>query len=171
MTSEGTSVGGEAGDGRVIPLDDDRADELFEVLSTERHRAILRYLQERRATADELAAALDVPAESVQVALDRLEAADLVETIETTDPTAGEATTVYAPADEAVVRYGEGPVPERRGWTRTLLVAGAVLAVVTVFLHLFGGASSGDPVPASVLFFAGGTLVLFGWAGYRAVVD
>lgn len=168
MTTDGRSVEGND-DGRVIALDDDDADELFEVLSSERHRTVLRSLQADPATTDELAARLDVPAESVQVAVDRLEAAGLVESTDATDPAVGETATVYAPTDESVVRYGDGPIPERRVHVRRLLVAGVVLAAASVALHVLAG-STGQGVPPSLLFFAGGVLVLFGWAGYRATI-
>lgn len=89
----------------------DTAGSVFESLSAEPARSLVRRIYERPATPTELAAAVGTSLETVRPHLDRLEAADLVEVVETEYAPDGRSTKVYGPAREPpVIVAGEAAV-------------------------------------------------------------
>lgn len=143
---------------REVAVDDEAAAELFDVLSSAPARELLAHLQERPATAAELASANGIPREDVYRHLSALSEAGLVETVATTDDETGRPVDVYGPTDSAVVHYGDdgtGSVAR----TALVFVAGgvAVAAATTLVWTRLGGWTVGIP------FFLGAASVLVGW--------
>jgi len=93
----------EDGDLRVLSLTDDDADDLLRSLSSETARSILTTLEERPATASELAELVSTSLQNVRHHLGNLEGAGLVEAAGTRYSVKGREMTVYAPTQDSLV--------------------------------------------------------------------
>ena len=93
---------------RVVGVDDDDADELIAALGSETAREILTRLHDEPATKSELADAVDTSLQNVQYHLSKLDGADLVDVVDTTDSEKGRELDVYAAADEPLVLFAGG---------------------------------------------------------------
>ncbi|WP_435093907.1 ArsR/SmtB family transcription factor [Halorubrum sp. N11] len=93
---------------RVVGVDDDDADKLIAALGSETAREILTRLHDRPATKSELADAVDTSLQNVQYHLSKLDAADLVDVVDTTYSEKGREMDVYAAADEPLVLFAGG---------------------------------------------------------------
>jgi DNA-binding transcriptional ArsR family regulator len=103
---------------RLIDLDEDVADEVFDALSSRTTRKIFSELHESPQAASDLAEVTDTSVQNVQYHLEKLVAADLVEVVDTWYSERGTEMKVYAPTDEALVLFaGE----DTEGTLRTLL--------------------------------------------------
>ncbi len=121
------------GDGelRVLSLTDDDAEDLIGSISSETARSILTALEDRPATASELAESVSTSLQNVRHHLGNLEEAGLVEVADTRYSVKGREMKVYAPTqDSLVVCVGSDADKERFLDSLDRLVG--VLAVLAV---------------------------------------
>ena len=134
---------------RLVGMDEDVADDVFEALSSGTTRRIFGHLHDEPHTASELADLTDTSVQNVQYHLGKLDDADLVEVVDTWYSERGTEMKVYAPQDESLVVFAGG---QERGGLRELLKRAvgilAVLGPVAVLLGWFAGrlAESGPGV-------------------------
>ena len=88
---------------RLVELDDDVADEVFAALSAGTARDILKRLYHEPGTATDVAEAADTSLQNARYHLDKLQAAGLVEEVDTWYSSRGTEMTVYAPTNEPLV--------------------------------------------------------------------
>ncbi|MFB6090756.1 MAG: ArsR/SmtB family transcription factor [Halobellus sp.] len=104
LPSETDGRAGESdGEVRVLPLEDDEAARLINCLSSDTARATLSALQDRSATASELADAVGTSLQNVRHHLENLQEAGLVRIVGTRYSVKGREMKVYAPARDSVV--------------------------------------------------------------------
>lgn len=90
---------------RLVDMDDERADEVFEALGSGTTRRVLSALHEEPRTASDLADVTDTSVQNAQYHLGKLQDVDLIEPVDTWYSERGTEMTVYAPADEALVLF------------------------------------------------------------------
>jgi DNA-binding transcriptional ArsR family regulator len=90
---------------RLIDLDEDTADEVFEALASQTTRQIFLALHEDPQTASDLAEETETSVQNVQYHLEKLTDIDLVEVADTWYSERGSEMKVYAPTDESLVLY------------------------------------------------------------------
>ena len=121
---------------RVMPMEDETADEVLAALSPATRRRVYRALFAEPQTTSELADTVDTSIQNVQYHLETLQEAGLVEPIDTVYSGKGNEMTVFAPADDPLVFVGD---PDRLPAVRESLhhvVGGlAVLGVVSLFVQ------------------------------------
>lgn len=147
---------------RLVELDDEAADAVFAALSTETARSILGRLYDEPGTATDVAEAADTSLQNARYHLDKLQAADLVEPVDTWYSSRGTEMTVYAPTNEPLV-VAAGPDEQTSVLRSALgrLVGGlAVLGLASLLIDRLarlgpagllpfgqtGGADGGDSV-------------------------
>lgn len=120
---------------KLVGLDDDVADDVFEALSAGTTRQVFRELHESPQTASDLAAVTDTSVQNVQYHLEKLIDVDLVEVADVWYSERGTEMKVYAPTDESLVLFAGR---DAEGTLRSLLkrLAGGVgvLAPATVLV-------------------------------------
>ncbi len=130
---------------RLVGLDEDVADEVFEALSSGTTRRIFGHLHDEPHTASELADLTDTSVQNIQYHLGKLRDADLVDVVDTWYSERGTEMKVYAPQDESLVVFAGG---EERGRLRELLKRAVgiltVLAPVALLLGWFAGRLTGS---------------------------
>ena len=140
---------------RLVDLDDDVADDVFEALSSRTTRHIFRELHDSPQTASDLADATDTSVQNVQYHLSKLADVDLVEVADVWYSERGTEMKVYAPTDESLVLFAGG---NAEGTFRSLLkrlvgglgvLAPASLLVWWVASQIFGGEGGEAPAPTS----------------------
>ncbi|MEF8776704.1 MAG: helix-turn-helix domain-containing protein [Haloarculaceae archaeon] len=121
---------------KLVDMDEDVADEVFEALSSGTTRRIFGHLHDEPHTASDLADLTETSVQNVQYHLGKLENADLVEVVDTWYSERGTEMKVYAPRDESLVVFAGG---EERGRLRELLKrAVAILAVLGPVAAMLG---------------------------------
>jgi DNA-binding transcriptional ArsR family regulator len=90
---------------RLVDLDEETADEVFEALSSRTTREIFLELHRQPQTASDLAEVTDTSVQNVQYHLEKLTDADLVEVVDTWYSERGSEMKVYAPEDESLVLF------------------------------------------------------------------
>ena len=90
---------------RLVDLDEETADEVFEALSSQTTREIFLELHHSPQTTSDLAEATDTSVQNVQYHLEKLTDADLVEVVDTWYSERGTEMDVYAPEDESLVLF------------------------------------------------------------------
>jgi DNA-binding transcriptional ArsR family regulator len=90
---------------RLVDLDEETADEVFEALSSQTTRKIFLELHHSPQTTSDLAEATDTSVQNVQYHLEKLTDADLVEVVDTWYSERGTEMKVYAPEDESLVLF------------------------------------------------------------------
>jgi len=90
---------------RLVDLDEETADEVFQALSSQTTREIFLSLHEDPQTASDLAEQTDTSVQNVQYHLEKLTDVELVEVADTWYSERGSEMKVYAPADESLVLY------------------------------------------------------------------
>lgn len=144
---------------RLVGMDEDVADEVFEALSSSTTRRIFGHLHDEPHTASELADLTDTSVQNVQYHMGKLDDADLVEVVDTWYSERGTEMKVYAPRDESLVVFAGG---QERGRLRELLKRAVgiltVLGPVAIMLGWFAGRLVGDgpAVELTVRSTAGG---------------
>ncbi len=110
---------------RLVDLDDDVADDVFEALSARTTRHIFRELHASPQTASDLASVTDTSVQNVQYHLEKLVDVDLVEVADVWYSERGTEMKVYAPTDESLVLFAGR---DAEGTLRSLLkrIAGGV---------------------------------------------
>jgi DNA-binding transcriptional ArsR family regulator len=102
-SSREPTTGNAERDPEIVALDDDRADDLLSALSSATARTILERLHESPAPPSEIAESVDSTVQNVHYHLNRLEAADAVEAVDTVYSEKGREMRVYAPTAEPLV--------------------------------------------------------------------
>lgn len=111
-------------DPRVVSVDDEEADEVFDVLSSDTRRDIYRQLFEEPATPSELADDLDTTVQNVSHHVSTLQEAALIEQIGEQYSVKGNEMAVYGPASDPLVFVGETEMQSRIDRSIGDLVAG-----------------------------------------------
>ncbi len=135
---------------RLVDLDDDVADDVFQALSSGTTRDIFAALHETPQTASDLADVTDTSVQNTQYHLQKLVDAELVEVVDTWYSERGTEMKVYAPTDESLVLFAGN---DKRGSLRSLLkrvvgVLGLLLpasAVVAWLTRQFLGQPAAQP--------------------------
>ena len=121
---------------RVIDVEDEATDEVLDALSSETSRAMYRTLFESPATPSEIATRVDTSVQNVNYPVTNLEAAGLVEPIDTRYSEKGNEMTVYGPATDPLVFVGNRDVRSRIEGSLSDVVAGlGVLGVASLFVQ------------------------------------
>lgn len=183
LPSESDVESEQNGELRTLWLDSDEAGDLLSSLASDTARAILTALHEDPATASEIATRVDTSLQNARHHLGNLEEAGLVRVADTRYSEKGREMKVYAPSEDPMVVF-VGREERRKGFVdslRQLVPVATLLALVSVLVHWLvtpgtgsqfggdlprvgdslGGAGGGLlGVPAGLVFFAGGLLVL-----------
>ena len=116
---------------RLVDLEDDVADEVFQALSSGTTRQIFSALHETPQTASDLADVTDTSVQNAQYHLEKLVDADLVNVVDTWYSERGTEMKVYAPTDEALVLFAGR---DKQSSLRSLLkrVVGALAMLLPV---------------------------------------
>lgn len=136
---------------RLVDLDEETADEVFEALSSGTTREIFLALHREPQTASDLAEETDTSVQNVQYHLGKLDDAALVEVVDTWYSERGTEMKVYAPQDDSLVLFAGR---DKQSTLRSLLdrVAGvfAVLLPVSILAglgaHVTTDTDEGDSV-------------------------
>lgn len=121
---------------RVLDVDDTGTDEILDALSSDTGRALFRTLFDRPGTASEIADRCDTSIQNVNYHIANLEAADLVEPIETVYSEKGNEMTVYAPASDPIVLVGNRDLRSQVRQSMTDIVTGiGLLGVASLFVQ------------------------------------
>ena len=103
---------------RLVELDDETAEDVFDALSSQTARTVLAALYEDPHTASDLADLADTSVQDAQYHLKRFTAADLVEVVDMWYSDHGAEMKVYAPVDKSLVIFAG---QEKKSSLRTLL--------------------------------------------------
>lgn len=139
-SSPDTSAAEEANP-QVVGVDSDRADALMTALSSTTAREILTALHDEPVPASALADRVDTTLQNVQYHLERLEAAGVVEVIDTVYSEKGREMDIYAPTDRPLVIFAGRDEQSRglRDALRSVLSGLAAVALGAVVVQeLFG---------------------------------
>jgi DNA-binding transcriptional ArsR family regulator len=114
---------------RLVDLDEETADEVFEALSSGTTRSIFLSLHQNPQTASDLADETETSVQNIQYHLGKLKDADLVEVVDTWYSERGTEMKVYAPKDESLVLFAGR---DKQSTLRSLLnrVAGVLTLLV-----------------------------------------
>ncbi|MFB6153684.1 MAG: ArsR/SmtB family transcription factor [Halodesulfurarchaeum sp.] len=181
-----TAVDAETGDPRVVDLEAEDADAVFDALASETARDLYTAVAKEPRTASDLAEALDSSIQNVRYHLDNLQEAGLVEVVDTWYSSRGSEMKVYGTSDgPLVLMAGERESrTEIQDALKTLVGGTAVLALLGALINwatrtpeqsqvmmasgetaATGGVSWLFALPG-LLFTLGGFLVLLGVTGY-----
>lgn len=152
---ENVSLGSDRGP-RLVGLDEETADEVFEALAAQTTREIFLALQQEPATASDLAEATETTVQNVQYHLQKLREADLITVVDTWYSARGTEMNVYAPKDESLVlfagRNGDQSIRQllKRvlGGLGVLVPASALVGALTSWQLSEPGTDETDVAPA-----------------------
>lgn len=121
---------------RVLDVAGEETDEVLDALSSETSRAMYRTLFEAPATPSEIADRVDTSVQNVNYHVTNLQAAGLVEPIDTRYSQKGNEMTVYGPATDPLVLVGNRDIRSRVQRSLSDVVAGlAVLGLASLFVQ------------------------------------
>ena len=130
---------------RLVDMDDERADEVFEALASGTTRRMLSALHEEPRTASDLAGVTNTSVQNAQYHLGKLQDVDLIESVDTWYSERGTEMTVYAPADEALVLFaGEDRSRSLRSLFKRVVGSVGLVALASLLV----GAVTGQVVEA-----------------------
>lgn len=133
---------------RLVEIDDDAADEVFEALSSKTARTIFSFLHTEPATASDLAEVADTSLQNIRYHLVKLTEAGLVEIVDTWYSDRGREMKVYAPANTSlVVLSGSGPAEMTLRNVLSNLIGG--IGVLGLASLLFDGLVNGLSTPST----------------------
>ncbi|MBX0322007.1 helix-turn-helix domain-containing protein [Halomicroarcula sp. F13] len=136
---------------RVLDVDDADTDEVLDALSSDTGRALYRTLFDQPGTASEIARRCDTSVQNVHYHLSNLEAAGLVESIDTVYSEKGNEMTVYGPASDPIVLVGNHDLRPRLRQSLTDVVAGVgLLGLASLFVQ-WGAESIANHAAGGVL--------------------
>ena len=92
-----------SGEPRVVALDSAEVDDIFETLSSDTRRDILKALYEGPSTPSELATLTDTSLQNVHYHLEKLSTVDLIEAIDTRYSSKGKEMQIYAPTNDPLI--------------------------------------------------------------------
>ena len=162
--SNSNSVATQDGSIRVLDIDDDEADAVFDALSSQTTRTVLAELHQTPSTPTELAEQTDTTVQNAMYHLDKLEDVGLARVVETRYSSRGKEMRVYAPSDHpAVVFLGtddrkSGLITKLKqllGAIGVLGVLGVVAELVDTAEQFIGGHSLS---PRTTIIAAAGTV-------------
>lgn len=134
----------------AIDLTGEDADTFFDALASETSRDMFEMLYEEPATPSELAAEFDTSLQNIHYHLKKLQAADLIESVDTVYSSRGQEVQVYAPTHEALVLItgDESTVSQVKALLSRFVGILALLAVSSLLVQglLVGGPLIGDPI-------------------------
>ena len=156
LPSSYDSTQSEEAEPRVVDVESEEADEVFDALASETARRLLTQLHEAPAPPAKLADRVDTSVQNVQYHLAKLEDAGAIEVVDTAYSEKGREMEVYAPADQALVIFAgdeEESSTLRTAISRLLgslaivaLASAVVQALYSQGLFPFGGGGpTGDP--------------------------
>jgi DNA-binding transcriptional ArsR family regulator len=136
---------------RLVDLDDEAADEVFEALAATTTREIFLALHDQPQTASDLADQTDTSVQNVQYHLDKLKDVELIESVDTWYSERGSEMDVYAPLDESLVVFA-GNDKERsiRSIFNRLVGAGGLLAPTSLLVALLANRLTSESGSTSV---------------------
>jgi len=141
---------------RVLDVDDSDTDAVLDALSSDTGRELYRTLFDEPGTASEIARRCDTSVQNVHYHISNLEAAELVEPIETVYSEKGNEMTVYGPASDPLVLVGNRSLYAQVQQSITDIVTGIGLLAMASLLVQWGAeriagrpAGSGALGPAS----------------------
>jgi DNA-binding transcriptional ArsR family regulator len=105
LPSSYDSTQSEEAEPRVVDVESEEADEVFDALASETARRLLTQLHEAPAPPAQLADSVDTSVQNVQYHLAKLEDAGAIEVVDTAYSEKGREMDVYAPADQALVIF------------------------------------------------------------------
>jgi len=121
---------------RLVDLDEETADEVFEALSSQTTRKIFLELHHSPQTTSDLAEATDTSVQNVQYHLQKLTDADLVEVVDTWYSERGTEMKVYAPTDESLVLFAGDDGRSLRSLLKRALAAVGLLGLVSLLVSI-----------------------------------
>jgi len=142
----------------VVDLDDDGADALFEALGSGTARQLFRRLQESPTHASALAEHTDTSVQNVHYHLEKLEAADAIEQVDTAYSEKGREMTVYAPTASPLVFVADGGDDDVADSLSSFLGALGLLALGSVLVQAL----------VRAVFYPGGPTPVDGAGSYGA---
>lgn len=182
---------------RVVSLEGDESEAIFNALASATSREIYRSLYEEPATASELAEKVDTSVQNARYHIEKLEKAGLIDEVDTWYSSRGNEMSVYAAINEALIVAGDR---HRSSELRSLLKSSAgalvILAAAAITFHVAAletlsetmrpvSANSGNDVdpfmvpdaqeivnlPPGVIAFIGGLIVItfFSVLSYRRI--
>jgi DNA-binding transcriptional ArsR family regulator len=121
---------------RLLRIDDEAADEVFDTLSSQTAREILTALCEEPRTVSELAEAADTSLQNVKYHLDKFESVDLVEPVGTVYSEKGREMTTYGPVYSPLVLTAgrDEQTSSLRGFLKRLFGGLSLLALSSVLV-------------------------------------
>lgn len=133
---------------RVVPLQGEEVDALFETLSSETRRKILKQLYDSPSTPSELANATETSLQNVHYHLEKLAAVDLIEGIDTRYSSKGKEMQVYAPANDPLI-FVENEETRSRVESSLDRIVGvlSVLAIGSLFVQKLADFLQPAPTP------------------------
>ncbi|MFW5911739.1 MAG: ArsR/SmtB family transcription factor [Halolamina sp.] len=141
----------------VVVIGDDRADGMFEALSSETARGLFQRLQDSPAPASTLAEHTDTSVQNAHYHLEKLEAAEAVEVVDTAYSPKGREMDVYAPTASPLVFVADGDDGVAESLS-TFLGALGLLALGSVLVQAL----------VEALFYPGGPTPVDGGGSYAA---
>lgn len=158
------------GELRVVGMEEENADEVFEVLSSGTARTILSRVYEDPVTASEIADSTDNSIQTVTYHLENLRDAGLIQISGSQYSEKGREMQVYTPADDPVVVF-VGTEDRKKNFLdlfKELVGAIHILAIASVFLYLienYGGRTGGSNASSvfgglTLGFVLGGSFIL-----------
>jgi DNA-binding transcriptional ArsR family regulator len=135
---------------RLVDMDDERADEVFEALGSGTTRRVLSALHEEPRTASDLADVTDTSVQNAQYHLEKLQEVDLIEPVDTWYSERGTEMTVYAPADEALVLFaGEDRSQSLRSLFKRVVGSVGLVALASLLVAAVTGQLVDAPSPST----------------------
>jgi len=135
---------------RLVDLDEETADEVFETLAASTTREIFLALHREPQTASDLAELTDTSVQNVQYHLQKLQDADLVSAVDTWYSERGSEMQVYAPDDESLVLYaGRDKQSTFRSLLNRMLGLASFLLPTSVLAGLAARRTIGDGADAA----------------------
>ncbi len=161
---------------RVVDVDDEEADEVFDVLSSQTRRNVYRHVFDAPATVSGLSEQLDTSLQNVSHHVTVLEEAELIEPVGRRYSEKGNEMVVYGPASDPLVFVGESDLRPRidRSISEIVtglgLLAGAALLTQWGVYQLFSPESARSTAidPASYASAPDGTQRLLVWLVFEA---
>ncbi len=129
---------------RVLSINEEAADDVFDALSPELRRDVYRTLFKQPQTMSELAEELDTSVQNIQYHISSLEEAGLVEAVDTVYSSKGNESSVYGPTSDPLVFVGDKSKHAEIEQSVTRIVPGLALLGIASLLVQLGAYSIAD---------------------------
>ncbi len=121
---------------RVLRVGDDDTEAVLDALGSDTTRALLASLYERPAAPSEVADRVGTSVQNVHYHVEKLEAAGLVEPVDTRYSEKGNEMTIYGPASDPIVLVGDGDHEDVDDVVAALAGAVGLLAVASLLVQV-----------------------------------